>query len=258
MIQITSLTILLGLTGFYFLQSKLIFFPNSLSKEHKFNFPIKFEEKWWEVEKKINVHGLHFFPKEDSHKVILYFHGNAGSMDSWGYVGVELAQLGYQVIVVDYRGYGKSDGSVDPNTIIDDSLKVFDSVAKEFGANNVVVYGRSIGTPIATFIASHRECYKVILETPFDKLASLLKVHYPFFPAFFLRYRFNNIDKIKMIRAPILIIHGTQDEVIPYEIGHSFVDILREKDQFISVERGMHNNLSNFESYWKGIRAFLR
>jgi uncharacterized protein len=257
MLQIIALVLIAGFSGIYFLQDKLIFYPQKLSKDHQFHFPAKFKESWWEVDKGVKIHGLHFFPKQESNEVILYFHGNAGSLDSWGNVGVELSRLGYHVIVIDYRGYGKSGGSVAPKSLLSDALKIYDIVAKTFAPENVIIYGRSIGTPMATHLASQRKCSKVVLETPFDTLSSLLSVHYPIVPKFFLRYHFNNIDRIKDIKAPILIVHGTADQIIPYEIGKTVAEKLTEKDSFITVENGGHNNLSNFEAYWQGLKGFL-
>jgi pimeloyl-ACP methyl ester carboxylesterase len=252
-----ALLALTGTSSVYFLQDKLIFFPEKLEKDHQFKFPIKFKEMWWQVAKEIKVHGLHFFAQQSKGKVILYFHGNAGSLDGWGQVGVELTQLGMDVMVVDYRGYGKSEGAVGPKTILADALYIYDEVAKEYGEENIIVYGRSIGTPMATHIASQRNCYKVILETPFDKMESLVKVHFPIVPTFILKYRFNNIEKIHKINAPILIIHGTRDEVIPYENGKHVASVLQAKDQFVTIDGGMHNNLSNFEAYWQAVKEFL-
>ncbi|HEY2029115.1 MAG TPA: alpha/beta hydrolase, partial [Myxococcales bacterium] len=161
---------------------------------------------------------------------------------------------------VDYPGYGKSGGSVPRN---EDELQMagaalYDAaLAAEHGdERRIVVYGRSLGTAVATRLAAQRNPAALVLETPFDSLRSLAQRLFPWAPTFLIRYPFRSDLDAAKIRCPTLILHGTADEVVPFAQGARLAKRIPQAT-FIAIHDGRHNDLSNFPTYWTAVTRFL-
>ena len=129
----------------YVFQDKLIFFPEKLSEEHEYGFARDFEEKYFQIDEQTKLNAIHFFAKNKK-GTILYFHGNAGSLDSWGHVAREFVDLGYDVLLPDYRGFGKSTGPFSEEALYADARFLYDFLLTENEASDIIIYGRSLGT----------------------------------------------------------------------------------------------------------------
>ncbi len=237
-----------------FFQEKFIFYPQTLAPDFKFQFNSPFEERTVKVGHN-NVNSLLF--KADNPKgLILYFHGNAGSLESWGHAAREIvAQTNWQVWILDYPGYGKSDGSISSEKQLHQIAAAFYSAAAaEFPGAKIVPYGRSIGSGLALKLAVDNPVAGVILESPYLSLKKLAKVIFPWAPLFLLKYNFPNEEWIKSVRGPIYIVHGDRDEIIPYEQGKALGVSAKS---FVTVPGGGHNDLSSHELYWFQTKAFL-
>ena len=238
-------------------QERLIFFPEVLSPDHKFIFKSEFEEHLLDV-KGEKVHSL-LFKVHDSQGVVLFFHGNAGSLESWGQVGEELAdKTQWDVWVVDFPGYGKSLGKItSENQLIDLGKTLVSEAKKKYGPHaKIAIFGRSLGTGIAVKMASENEFAGLILETPYLSLVSMARRLYSWVPSFALRYKLRSDLWIKLVKCPVLIIHGTRDEVIPYEQGKALAEA-SGKANFLTIEGGTHGNLGSYPIYWKTVEEFF-
>ncbi|MBN1696773.1 MAG: alpha/beta hydrolase [Spirochaetales bacterium] len=232
----------------YFYQEKLIFYPEKLPRDYAFRFSHAFVEHFFVTDTGTVINALHFhleLPKG----VVLYFHGNMGSLRTWGDASPPFLDLGYDVLVFDYRGYGKSTGNISEEGLYHDALFLYDRLAEQYGEGRIVVYGRSIGSGIAVNLSSHRHPAKLVLEAPLYSMKDLVRRHFPWLPVFLLRYRFRSDLAIGETACPVAIFHGTDDEVIPYESALKLVKHAKPGDLFFPIEGGRHNDLSRFPGY---------
>ncbi len=242
----------------YFFQTKLIFFPQKLPIDHTFHFNGEFEEKFFQVDDKTMIHALHFFSKNPK-GVILYFHGNAGSLEDWGEVADDFVKMDYDVLIADFRGFGKSKGKMSEANFNHDAALLYDFLLKKYDADQIIIYGRSIGSGVAVDLASSSKAKCLILETPFANFADLAQSRFKIFPVkALLKFSFANKDKMEKIDFPIHIFHGTNDEVIPYDHAKELKTVLKEGSTFTTIDFGNHNNLFTFQEYWTKIKAILQ
>lgn len=232
----------------FLIQERLIFFPQRDPPGTRYAFSMPSEEVWIAVDG-AQLHAL-WFRVPVPQGVILYMHGNAGSLRSWGAVGADLAQRGYDVLIVDYRGYGQSSGQISSEAQLHaDMAAVYAWVLTQYPADQVVLYGRSLGSGLAVRLAAEQQPRLLILESPFDSLETLARRQFPFVPPFVLRYPLRSTDWIGAVHAPVLIIHGTADEVVPFAAGERLAAQVRAPLQFVAVPGGRHNNLAQFAAY---------
>ncbi len=249
---------LIAVVGLFYFQEEFIFYPEKTEPSVKYSFSGTFEEKFLDVETE-KIHSLLFHGKQTK-GVILYFHGNAGNLESWGHTANELAErTGWSVWAVDYPGYGKSTGEINSESqlhAIAESL--FLAAELELPGQKKLAYGRSIGTGLATRLATKFSLSGLLLETPYYNLPELAQEKVFFAPAkWILKYQFmNNLDIVK-IGHPIWIVHGTNDELIPFENGKRLTDLMPNRIHFTAIPEGRHNNLSDFADYWTGLEIFL-
>lgn len=257
------LIFLLGVTALYIFQAKLIFFPVVLDKNYVFKFDTAFEEKfiyYGDPGDKQFIHGLLFKPKQPIGR-ILYFHGNGSALDSWGPTAEELAQkLKCEILILDYPGFGKSSGSLATSEkalfeSAEAALKEFISVTD--ASLPLILYGRSLGTGVASYLASKYAVQALVLETPYVSVKAMATERYTIAPAFLVRYDLDNQKNIKDLTVPVLMIHGTEDSVIPYSqsqiLHHNYPKI-----EFVTIEGGDHNNLYEYPQYWEAVENFTK
>lgn len=240
------------------LQEKFIFLPTQLPQDYTYSFDGDFEEFFLTAEDGAQLNALHF-KTPNPRGVILYFHGNAGDLSRWGHISKRFLDFGYEVIVMDYRGYGKSTGKKSEVNLYKDAQKFYDYTAQLFSNDEIIIYGRSLGSSIATYIASKNPSRKLILETPFFSLTDVAQERFPFLPMkSILRYKLPSNEYINNVKAPIRIFHGTADKVVDYESGKRLFETITQSDKkMYTIENGHHNDLNQFEIYWEGIQLEL-
>lgn len=250
-----SFFILLTL-GIYFFQEKLIFFPETLPEGYSFHFNQEFDERNYQVAEGIHINALHFkVPK--SKGIIFYAHGNAGSLRSWGYVADIFIQHNYDVLIYDYRGYGKSAGRISEENFYHDADVIYKELQKSYQESGIIVYGRSIGTGIAVKIAAEHNPGQLILESPFFNFLDLVGKIMPIIPPWLIRYSFRNDIRIQDVKCPVTIFHGTVDEVIYFGSSLKLEKLLKPGDRLIPIEGGHHNDLENFELFHRELAKAL-
>ena len=245
---------------FYFFQEAIIFKAKPLELDFKYQFDFPFEERNYTMPDSAIINTL-FIPATDEKGVILYFHGNAGNLDRWGRIVHDFARYGYSVLIPDYRGYGKSTGERSMLSLFGDALVLHEALTKDYHEENIVIYGRSIGTGIATWLASNVNCKSLILETPYYSVSDLISIRILLIPTgWLLRYPFPSFKYIKSVTAPVHIIHGTLDTVVPHASGKKlYTQHKGDLDiSFTSIKGGLHNNLVSFDEFHKTISKILR
>ncbi len=238
----------------YQFQHKFIFFPMPLPMDYPFSQFRDFEEVFLDVNSKIKLHALHFKVNEPK-GTLLYFHGNTRSLNDWGYAAQDLTALGYDVLMPDYRTYGKSSGPLTEQGLYEDALRWYDHLKKEYSEKDLLLYGRSLGTGIASYVAFKNEPRQLILETPYTSMVDMAKLQVGFLPINLLsRFRFETKKIIQQINCPIDLIHGTADELIPYQQA---LDLSQGKAQLHTIENGGHNNLAQFPEFHQILKTLL-
>ena len=244
----------------YFFQERVIFFPQKLPLNYQFTFQNQFEEVFLENKEMggAQIHALHFFSPQPK-GVILYFHGNAGSLAGWGEVGRAFTNLGYDILIPDYRGYGKSNGKISQAALFSDARLCYDYLKEKYPAEDIIIFGRSIGTGVASHLASQVPARFLILETPFYSLSQIAKSYFPFLPVnLLIRYPLASHKYLQSVETPIYIFHGLKDEIVSYASGKRLEESLKGKNvEMITIPHGNHNNLAQFEKYWEGMKRIL-
>ncbi|MEM9001065.1 MAG: alpha/beta hydrolase [Bacteroidota bacterium] len=255
-----AIVLILTLTAFMvqYLQEKLIFLPTQLPKSYEFSFSVPHEELFLESTDGALLNALHF-KTEKARGTVLYFHGNAGDLSRWGEIAAFFVKLRFNVIVMDYRTYGKSTGKLSETALYADAQLFYEYTKKHCDEHEIVIYGRSLGCSIATHLASKNKPRQLILETPFYNLQDVAQQRFPFLPVkALLRYKMESDRYIQNVTCPITIFHGTDDSVVPYDSGKRlFESIPKGQKKFYTIIGGEHNNLVQFEAYLDGIREVL-
>jgi len=259
------INIFIILIGFYVLlclslyvfQEKIIFFPEKLPADYMFQFEEDFEEFKIRTDDNKLINALLF--KADSTKgLIFYLHGNAGSLKSWGYSAPTYTAFGYDVIMLDYRGYGKSEGSIRSQVqLFADNQLVYDHIKKRYGEENITIFGYSIGSGLAARLASENHPSQLILQAPYYNMEDMLYTHYPIFPSFLLRYTIETNTYLKDTNMPITIFHGKKDNIIPIKSSIKLKNDFTNKIQLYSFEGLGHNGFLNSEQYNKALKSVL-
>lgn len=256
-IVLFSLYVMIG-SVLYFFQEKILFLPTVLEQDFQYNFNTSFEELFLKTEDNATINALHF-KAENAKGVVLYFHGNAGDLSRWGTITEYFVEKDYDVLVMDYRTYGKSVGKLSEDAMYKDAQYCYDYLLKHYTEDQITLYGRSLGTGIASYLASKNQPKQLILETPYFSILDVAKHRFPVLPVKqLLKYQFPTYQYLPKANCPILIIHGTEDTVVPYTSGKKLTELNIEELDFITVEGGGHNNLIQFEAYHKAIDNTLK
>lgn len=242
----------------YFQQERLLFFPNKLAKNYLFRFPGRFEEHWITAADGTRLHGL-LFPADSSKGLIFYLHGNGGALDSWGDVATTYTRLGYDVFLLDYRGYGKSEGRISSQQqLLADADTAYRQLLQDYPEERVVVLGYSLGTGLAAWLAAHHQPKMLILQAPYLSMRATAQQHYPWVPGLVVRYPLATDQVLPHVKAPIVIFHGDQDEVISYQNTLQLKVLLKPHDQFITLPGVGHNGMTENPEYQRQITTILQ
>ena len=193
-------------------------------------------------------------------QTIVYFHGNGGHIGHRaGKVNAYL-NAGYGLLLVCYRGYGRNPGAPTEENLIKDG-KAGLRFLENSGVltEQIVLYGESLGTGVATALAHRKAVSALILEAPFTSIADVAQHHYFYLPArYLIKDRFDSGERIKRSKAPLLIIHGEKDRVVPWKFGRALFDLAPEPKSFLSVPLASHNNLYEFGTASKVIDFMIK
>lgn len=249
----------------YFKQERLIFYPTILPKEYVFRFDGRFEERFIPTADGYQLHGVLFrtnrldtASQSSGRKLVFFLHGNAGSVDSWGTLAPYYTQLGYDIFMLDYRGYGKSEGSIENESqFFGDVQAAYHHVAAEYREEDIVIVGFSIGSGPAAMLAARNNPKMLLLLAPYYSLTDMVRRTFPFVPPFLLKYKFRTWSYLEQTRAPVYLFHGNRDEVIPYASSIKLKEHLKPVDQHITLEGVSHNAIHESRLYQTALRELL-
>lgn len=202
----------------------------------------------------------YWLARPEQRRLLIYFHGNAGNVGHRLPDLITLSEMGFGVLGVGYRGYGSSSGRPSEEGIYADGQSALDYAFRELGfqASDITLFGRSIGSTVAVEVGRHHPVGAVVLVSPITSGKAAGRLHFgPL--ALLAGNAFDNLSKIKELHSPLLIVHGTEDEVLPYEMGRQLFAAANEPKYFEPIQGAGHNDLSfgAADSYWRVIRHFL-
>ncbi|HEU0111685.1 MAG TPA: alpha/beta fold hydrolase [Flavisolibacter sp.] len=242
----------------YFLQDFFIFKPEKLSTEFQFKYDIPFRELNFDVEPGVRINGLHFH-REQPKGLILYFHGNTRSIKGWAKYAKDFYRYKYDVILVDYRGFGKSTGKRSEKEMLEDVQFIYQTLARDYSEGHLIVYGRSLGSGFAAKLASDNHPRYLILDSPYYNFKKVIERFLPVLPIrFVLRYHLRTDKWILKVKCPVYIIHGTKDWLIPIKHSENLQRLNPRRITLIRIHGGGHNNLPAFDEYHNFMRDILK
>ena len=257
----TVLVALLVFNGMMFMQqSSMIFFPYAHLEQTPRDWGLQYQDVNLTTSDGIQLHGW-YIPHADSSKVLLFFHGNAGNISHRG-ASIEIFhRLGLNVFIIDYRGYGKSQGDPDEAGLYRDADAAWQYLTQEKGVDkdNIIIFGRSLGGAVATRLAAEAHPAALILESTFSSARDMARSLFPIiYRLLIFRYRFNSMGAIKQINCPLLVMHSPDDEIIPFHVGEKLYNAANEPKRLIKM-KGDHNNgfLLSQPAYEQSLRAFI-
>ncbi len=237
----------------YTQQEALIFRPYPLAANYTYSFPFTFDELKWEVEDGVVLNALHFKAK-DSKGVVLYFHGNGGNLAGWGEIAEDFLSRKQDLIIFDYRGYGKSTGKIQSEEdLLGDALYAYEYAKSQYAESQITLYGRSLGSGLAVYLAKGNKPKRLILETPYNNFKDVANYHYPYLPTFLMKYKLDSENLIEYVRCPIYIFHGTEDVVIPLEFAQKLDARIKKDHKFFIISNAGHNDVSETKEYFSEI-----
>ncbi len=242
----------------YFFQEWFIFKPEKLKADFKFKYDIPFREYFFDVEPGVRINGLHFF-REEPAGLILYFHGNTRSIKGWARYARDFYRYNYDVVLVDYRGFGKSTGKRSEKDMLKDMQFVYETLLQQYQQHHIILYGRSMGSGFATKLASDNKPRYLILDSPYYSFLKVVERFLPILPVrYVLRFHLRADKWIRYVNCHTYIIHGTRDLLIPIKHSERLQKVNPGKITLIRIHGGRHNNLPSFDEYHNFLRDILK
>jgi alpha-beta hydrolase superfamily lysophospholipase len=242
---------------FYSKQDDILFVPTKLEADYKFTFPGNYTERKIKTADGIILSGLLF--KSDSSKgLIFYLHGNGGCLNSWGDIANVYTGMGYDIFMLDYRGYGKSEGKITSEAqLYGDVQTAYNDLKTLYPENKIILLGYSIGTGPAAMLAAHNKPKMLILQAPYYSMTDMLRKTYPFLPTFMLKYPLRTYEFVKATTAPMIIFHGDADEVLYYGSSLKLKAYFKTGDTLITLPGQGHSGITRNPEYLADLKKIL-
>ncbi len=243
----------------FFLQGCMVYQPSKAVETDPRSAGMEFEEVWLVTSDIVRIHAW-FVPARNASRTILFCHGNAGNISHRLHSISVFNRLGCNVLIFDYRGYGKSDGSPsEKGTYLDADAAYGWLMERGIQEKDIVVFGRSLGGAVAAETATGRNPGGLILESTFSSVPDMGAKLYPFLPVRLLcRIRYDTLSKMDRIKCPVLVVHSPDDEMIPFSMGRRMYDAANEPKSFLQI-RGSHNEgyFISSPEYENGLGHFI-
>ena len=244
------------------LENRLIFHPSTEILRTPRDVGLEYQDIYFTTADNVRLNGW-FIPHPQASVTMIWFHGNAGNIaDRVDNIKLLHDKTRIGIFIFDYRGYGRSPGSSSETTTYLDGEAAMNFVRSQLRveSKNLVIFGRSLGAAVAAEMASRHDSRAVVLESPFVSIREMAKVILPAVPIGpLLSAKFDVIDKVGKITVPLLVLHGDQDEIIPFEHGKKVFAAAREPKQFYPITGAGHNNtfIAGGNPYYERLRSFI-
>lgn len=246
----------------YYLQDYFLFHPSPVNAQELAELHQPYQEIDIPYDAASNLHILRVLPDTTAQKkpagAVLFFPGNRNNGAHYAPAATFFTEKGYEVWIPDYPQFGKSTGPLTEERLYANAKQVYTTARTQFAPDSIIIYGRSLGTGIAAQLAIQTASKAVVLEAPYYSIPSLFSRYLPVYPmSRMIKFNLPVYSYIPEIKAPVIIFHGTDDGTIPYANARKLESLLKAKDQFISIENGTHNNVTNSSLYRTTMNALL-
>lgn len=244
------------------LHNSLIFFPSKDFVASPDKEGIIHEEVYIRTDDRETLHGYFFPAKEKTNKVVLYLHGNGDNVGGWypGPVNIQ-NHMSINALLIDYRGYGKSTGKPTISGVIKDAFAMYKYlIDRGYEPENISLYGRSLGGAIVLELANIEKIRSIVIQSSFTSLRDVARDLYPYVPSFVIENKLlNSASLIKNIHVPVLIGHGSSDEIIPVSHGYRLFELANEPKKLIIQKRADHNGVGSYfdDGYFEALRELF-
>jgi len=236
-----------------------IFYPTKEIAQTPRDIPLAFEDIFLKTKDGVAINGW-LVPHSPNKSVLIFLHGNGGNISTRLEKIQMFHAMGVNVFIIDYRGYGKSEGQPSEKGVYLDAQAAYDFLKsrKEFTDQKLIVYGESLGGAVAVDLAVNRLVDGIIVDSSFTSAQDMARVIYPFIPSFLINVKLESLSKIQNLRMPKLFIHSPEDDIVPFHLGRKLFDAAEEPKVFLEIQ-GTHNQgfRSSREKYLQGIENFL-
>lgn len=241
----------------YFNQVGMVFQSASLSKEYQFDYQSQFEEINIKSFDGVNLNGL-LFKADKSKGLVFYLHGNAGTLETWGKIAKIYTKLGYDIFILDYRSFGKSEGEIENEEQLNKDIAiVYKTLKKRYPENKIIITGYSIGSGLAAILASGSKPKALILQSPYYSFTELSSGRVPFFPDFMKKFQLETYKYLPKIKVPIYIFHGKEDQLIPYENSVRLSKTLKSNGHFYPLNDQGHIGMNENNDFQNQLQNIL-
>lgn len=244
------------------MEEKFIFYPSARIEQTPADMGLAFEEVFFSTDDGVRLHGW-FVPYPGAKTTLLWFHGNAGNI-SHRVDNMRLLhhKVKVHIFIFDYRGYGRSEGRVSEEGTYSDGEAALRYLRSRTGVDpdSIIFFGRSLGAAVAAEMAARHGCLGLILETPFASIGEMARVAFPLLPIGpLLRTRYDVVQTIKRVKAPLLVVHGDRDEVVPYAQGKKVFEAAPEPKEFYTIPGAHHNDtyVVGGDAYFAALKDFI-
>lgn len=243
----------------YYLQDKLMFHPETLPLNDKYNFEYPHKEINIPYSSTSNINIVQFQTTQPPRGVVLYFHGNRRNISHYAQFAPEFTRNRYEVWMIDYPGYGKSTGEFTEERLYNWALLLYKLARTTYAPDSIIIFGKSMGTGIAAQLASVRDTRRLILETPYYSFPSVISQYAPIYPVKqMVHFKIPTYEYLKNVTAPVSIFHGTDDGVIMYRNARKLLPYLKKGDEFVTIKGGSHNDLHQFPLFQEKLDSLLK
>ncbi len=224
----------------YFFQERVVFNPYKLPEHHSFGVG---EEVEIPLEKDLTMNCL-MIKEPNTKGVVLYLHGNRGNIGFGIYQSRYMKGRGYDIFIPDYRGYGKTESYPSSQVQVLHDVKImYEYLKRTYEEKNIIIIGYSLGTSMASYLASQYNPKELVLVAPFTSLTDIKNQYLWFTPDFLMKYPLQSEEFLKEVRCPITLVHGTNDRVVAYKYSTELVKIHPERTELITIKGENHRGI---------------
>lgn len=263
-----SLFLCLSLSAIYAFifvrQDYLLLKYEPTASEYRFDYTDHVDELFFDGPNSGKIHAL-YFQHDNPKGAVLYFHGRGGNLaKTWAKHAERIYERGYDVLIPDYRQFGKSKGGLTQDILLEDAIIAYRFLLSRYEESEITVYGVSFGTGIATYVASQYNPKSLALEAPYYSMIELIpQTNYRWIPKFLLnlllKYPLPTNEWIADVKSPIFLIHGLKDELISFECSEMLSQLVKDPKQtkLVTIEHANHSNLSEYQEYKEFMEMIL-
>ncbi|MBF4486397.1 alpha/beta fold hydrolase [Flavobacterium sp. CSZ] len=242
----------------YFNQVDMVFQSSKLPKDYQFDYQHKFEELNITSFDGAKLNGL-LFKAENSKGLVFYLHGNAGTLETWGKIAKIYTNLGYDIFILDYRSFGKSEGEIENEEQLNQDISIaYKSLSKKYPEDKIIIAGYSIGSGLATILASQNKPKALILQSPYYSFTELSSNRVRFFPDFLKKFSLETFGYLPKVKAPIYIFHGMKDQLISYQNSVRLSQLLKSNGHFYPLKNQEHIGMNENNDFQNQLKIILQ